>query len=135
MPDKLIVGAFWEDAQSIFETASDARRSGSPDCDLAILIGPQGDIHMLDAAGWALPGLLAQHGARTVYRVTRQRGKVRLEGRSGSETCLLQADSPATTARHLLAHAPVVHGPYGAAPVWNPPRLALLAEAPPLVES
>jgi len=135
MPDKLNVGAFWEDAQSIFATAWDARRSGSPDCDLAILIGPQGDIHMLDAAGWALPGLLAQHGARTAYRVTRERGKVRLEGRSGSETCLLQAESPAATARHLLAHAPVFHDRAGATPVWKPVRPALLAEAPPPVAS
>jgi len=77
--------------------------SGSPDCDLAILIGPQGQIHMLDAAGWALSGLLIEHGAKTAYRVTRERGQVWLEGKSGGHTCLLRSESPATTARHLLA--------------------------------
>jgi hypothetical protein len=116
------VGTFWTDAQSIFETAADARRGGSPDCHLAILIGPQGEIHVRDAAGWALPGLLAEHGARTVYRLSREGGRVRLEGRSGSLTCLLQAEEPAAAARHLLACRPA------AAPGWNPPGTALLAE-------
>lgn len=58
---------------------------------------------MLEASGWALPSLLAQHGAQTVYRVTRARGSVCLEGLSGSRTCLLRRESPAGTARHLLA--------------------------------
>ncbi len=71
----------------IFETAQGRIPVfGSPDCDLAILIGPQGEIRMLDAAGWALSGLLAEHGAKTAYRVTRERGQVWLEGRSGGDT-------------------------------------------------
>jgi hypothetical protein len=118
------VGAFWADAENIFETARHASQSGSPDCDWAILIGPQGDIRMLEAAGWALPSLLAQHGAQTAYRVTREGGRVCLEGRRGSETCLLRSESPAATARHLLG----CHLPPAA---WNPPRPALLAEAAP----
>jgi len=115
------VGAFWADAENIFETARQASQSGSPDCDWAILIGPQGGIRMLEATGWALPSLLAQHGAETAYRVTREGGCVCLEGRRGSQTCLLRNESPAATARHLLgSHLPPA--------VWNAPRPALLAE-------
>ena len=109
--------AFWADAESIFETARQAALAGAPDCDWAILIGPQGGLHLLDAAGWALPGLEAQHGAQRVYRVTREGGSVRLEGRSGSETCQLASSSPARTARQLLARHPAL------APLPSPARL------------
>ena len=105
------MGAFWADAESIFETARLASESGSTDCDLAILIGPRGGIHVLDASGWALPCLLAEHGAQTAYRVTRERGSVRLEGRSGPTACLLRTESPAQTARHLLGIPPVPYLP------------------------
>ena len=80
---------------------------------------------MLDAAGWALPSLLAQHGAETAYRITREGGRVCLEGRRGFQTCLLRSESPAAAARHLLAS----HGLPSTA--WCPPRPALLAEAAP----
>jgi hypothetical protein len=120
------VEAFWADAENLFATASQASHSGSADCDWAILIGPQGDIHMLDAAGWALPSLLAHHGAETAYRVTRAGGRVRLEGRRRSQTCLLQSESPAAIVHHLLGcYLP----PAGAA--WNLPRPALPAAANP----
>lgn len=122
------MGAFWADAENIFETARQAYQSGSPDCDWAILIGPQGDIRMLEAAGWALPSLLAQHGAETAYRVTREGGRVCLEGRHRFETCLLRSESPDATARHLLQ----CQVPPTAA--WSPTGPALLAEggiAPP----
>jgi hypothetical protein len=102
VPDKLSVEAFWTDAENLFETARQASQSGSPDCDLAILIGPKGDIRMLDAAGWTLPSLLASNGGETAYRVTREGGHVCLEGRRGSQTCLLRSESSSTIAHHLL---------------------------------
>jgi hypothetical protein len=67
---------------------------------------------MLEAAGWALAGLVAEHGAKTAYRVTRERGQVWLEGRSGGDTCLLRSETPAAAARHLLA--------FHASPVLEP---------------
>ena len=109
--------AFWADAEGIFETAQGASSAGSPDCELAILIGPQGEIRMLDGSGWALGGLLAEHGAKTAYRVTRERGRVWLEGKSGGDTCLLQSESPAVAARNLL-------------PFTTPPALAPACQLP-----
>jgi hypothetical protein len=120
------VGAFWADAENLFETARQASQSGSPDCDWAILIGPQGDIRVLDAAGWALPSLVAQHGAETAYRVTREGGRVCLEGRRGSQTCLLRSEPPAAAARHLLG------GHRLPSAAWYPFTPASLAEAAPL---
>jgi hypothetical protein len=124
MPDEFSVRAFWADAENIFETAIQAAQSGSPDCDWAILIDPQGGIRMVEAAGWALPSVLAQHGGETAYRVTRESGQVRLEGRRGSQTCLLRSEPPATIARHLL-------GAQFPPTAWNPPGPALIAETAP----
>jgi hypothetical protein len=95
------VGAFWADANHLFETAR--RAAGCGDCDWAILIGPQGEIRVLDATGWALPSLLADRGAETAYRVRRDSGRVWLEGRHGAESCLLRSESPAETSRQLLS--------------------------------
>jgi hypothetical protein len=87
---------------------------------------------MLDATGWALPSLLAQEGAETAYRVTREGGLVRLEGRRGSDTCLLRSESPASAARHLFgSHLSLGGG-------WNPCVPLVLPEAipvPPTVET
>ncbi|HVN04282.1 MAG TPA: hypothetical protein VMT86_07675 [Bryobacteraceae bacterium] len=125
------MGAFWADAESIFETARQAERTGLPDADLAILIGPQGGIHMLPAAGWSLAGLLAEHGARTAYRVTREDGAVRLEGRSGPHTCLLRSASSREIARELLSGPyayPATHsGPAVPCPACTPERLRIPA--------
>ena len=79
---------------------------------------------MLEAAGWALAGLLAEHGAKTAYRVTRDRGQVRLEGRSGGDTCLLRSESPAAVARYLLPF----QTSQALAPGFQLPRPELLTE-------
>jgi hypothetical protein len=127
---------FWTDAEGLFETARQAGRAGSPDCDVAILIGPQGDIQLLEAAGWALPGLVAERGACAAYRVTRERGAVRLEGRRGSQTCLLRSESPAAVARHLLGTAPAyLRSPEALAASRPCPALLPAAADPPLVET
>jgi hypothetical protein len=77
-----------------------------PDCDWTILIGARGGIQVMEAGGWALPSLLAHHGAHTAYRISRQCGNVKLEGRSGSTVCVLRTEPPAETARHLLNAVP-----------------------------
>jgi len=100
------VRTFWADAASIFETALTAGQTGAPDCDWAILVEPQGGIHVLEATGWAWAGLAAEHNSKTVYRITRERGGVRLEGRCGSETCRIESESAGQVAHRLLAGAP-----------------------------
>jgi hypothetical protein len=86
-PDKVFVGTFLQHAEEIFTAA----REGSEDCELAILVGRDGGIHMLAAADWGLEPLRLHHGAQTAYRISRGGGRVRLEARSGMQTCLLEA--------------------------------------------
>ncbi len=78
---------------------------------------------MLDAAGWTLPSLVTEHGARTAYRITRESGRVRLEGCHGPDTCLLSSVSPAATVHSLLG------GPLRLAAPNPPSHLAICAPA------
>jgi hypothetical protein len=47
-------------------------------------------MRILDPAGWSFGGLDAEFGADAVYRVEHREGAVRVEGRAGSDRCLVQ---------------------------------------------
>ena len=109
LADKLYVSGFLADVGQIFEVAAAATGAGEAVCDMAILVQPDGSLRMMDASGWQLPALAAHTGAQTVYRVTRNSGRVRVEGRSGFRSCLLESETPAHKAAALLASRPVAH--------------------------
>ncbi len=54
------------------------------------MIGPEGGIEMIAGADEPLDTLLVTRGARAVWRVRRERGVVRVEGRMGRERCLIE---------------------------------------------
>ena len=86
--DKDIVSPLMKHAEEIFTAARDG---GREECEVAILVGRDGGIHMLPASGWELEPLRLHHGALAAYRVSRAGGGVRLEARSAGESCVLQA--------------------------------------------
>ena len=94
---------FWDQAQQIFSTA---RQGNCEDGQFAILVSAEGAIRMLTGEGWSLESLREHYGARAAYRVTRFGGRVRLEARCGSESCLLEAVRPAKAVSPLLADFP-----------------------------
>jgi hypothetical protein len=100
------VSGFLAEVGRIFDVAEAASGAGEAACDLAILVQPDGAIRMLDASGWQLPALAVHTGAQTAYRVTRQSGHVRVEGRAGSQSCLLESETPARRAAGLLHSVP-----------------------------
>lgn len=81
---------FLRQAEDVLETAID----GYGDQDLVIVIGRQGGLRLMDAAGWTLPALTAEYGASAVFRVERRSGGTRVEGLCGAERCLLQRKAP-----------------------------------------
>jgi hypothetical protein len=83
---------------NILEAAEAAGSSSN----MTILIGPQGAIHMIADSDWPLDSLSWHHGAKTAYRVSEQSGSVRVEGREGSRTCVMESAKPAQIARFLL---------------------------------
>ncbi|HTS76904.1 MAG TPA: hypothetical protein VMG40_11905 [Bryobacteraceae bacterium] len=79
----------------------DAAESAGSCSDLTILLGPQG-IRLISDSDWPLDSLLWHNGAQSAYRVTERRGSIRVEGREGSRTCVLESGTR-TTAQALLA--------------------------------
>ncbi len=83
--------------------AAESAYAHSESCsDMAILIGQDGGIRMVVGSDWPLDSLALHHGAKMAYRVSERRGSVRVEGREGSRTCLLESAKPAEVARILL---------------------------------
>src|SRR5260370_577053 len=85
------MSAFLPDAEWLLEAAGVAPDPEFTTPDLAILIGRDGANRMMDAGGWMLDALQADSGARTVYRISRQSGRIRVEGRCGANSCALEA--------------------------------------------
>ena len=94
---------FLEHAQRILDAAESASTSGATCSEMTILIGSDGAIRMVADSDWPLDSLASHHGAQTAYRVTEHSGSVRVEGREGRKTCLLESAKPAQVARFLLA--------------------------------
>ena len=91
-----------EQAQRILDVAL----CGRDGADVTVIIQPDGRIHMLAESDWPLDSLAQRHGAQAVYRVSRDRGSVRVEGREGAKTCVLEVAAPGRIARQLLGQAP-----------------------------
>jgi len=92
------VDRFFENARGIFEAAEAASRAGQAPSELTILITAEGAVQMVAESDWPLDRLLAERGARMAYRVGERGGRIRLEGRSTSETCRLESASRAREA-------------------------------------
>jgi hypothetical protein len=86
---------------SILEAAESAGTCSN----MTILLGTEGgSIHMIADSDWSLDSLTLHHGARTAYRVSGRGGAVRVEGREGMRTCLMESAQPAQIARILLGN-------------------------------
>jgi uncharacterized FlaG/YvyC family protein len=89
LSDKKTVSPLLKHAEEIFATA----REGMEDCQISILVGGDGAIHMLPAADWELEPLRMHYGAHAAYRVSRSQGQVRVEGRTSDQSCTLRTPS------------------------------------------
>jgi hypothetical protein len=81
------VSIFWRQAEEIFATA---RQNAGEDCQMAILVGAGGSIHIAGSDGWNIESLRLHHGAAAVYQVTRRQGQVRVDARSSEGTCVFE---------------------------------------------
>jgi len=103
------VNAFLDNARGLFEVAgSDV----DTDCDFALFVRRDGGLHMVmdlgSVPGGVAPGLdlpvpaEVGDGFSGSYRVTRLRGAVRVQGRSGSDHCLLESRAARDVRRWVL---------------------------------
>jgi hypothetical protein len=82
------------DAVRLLETANcegDAELSPS---DFAILVDRDGSIRVVDSSGWRTDSLRSEHGAETLFRVSRTSTRVQVEAESGLTRCSLERTKP-----------------------------------------
>jgi len=96
--DKPSVSRFADQALNILEAAEKAGSCSA----MTILIRHDGALHMIADSDWPLDSLVWHHGAKTAYRVSQQSGSVRVEGREGMRTCVMESAKPRQIARFLL---------------------------------
>ncbi len=96
---------FLDNARNILDAAENVYFSTGSLEETSILIAPEGGIRVVSGAeDWSLESLRVHHGARMAYRVSQRGGRVHLEGRAGSRTCLFEAEKPDVAAGLLLAN-------------------------------
>ena len=61
---------------------------------MTVLIGADGALQLCADSDWPLESLARERGAEAAYRVTTQGAAVRVEGRHGLHTCLLESRRP-----------------------------------------
>ena len=116
------MSSFVENATKILEAAEAAMRSGAPSSTMTILIRPEGTLELVTDSESPLDTLQMERGAAMAYRVTQRNGRVRVEGRSGSQKCLFHSEDPKFAATRILA-APGAPPTIGLplARIWPPP--------------
>lgn len=78
---------FLENAQKIFDVA---RADSSADAsDFALLVRPDGSLHVIMESELNLDAVTTDTGARSAYRVSRSKEGVRISGRDGASRCEL----------------------------------------------
>jgi hypothetical protein len=107
------VSRFLENAASLLEAAESAVQCGNTPSHLTILLGCEGGLRMIADSDWPLESLQAHHGATMAYRVTQEHEKVRVEGREGLRTCVIETPDPTRAARLILGagagHRMLIH--------------------------
>ncbi|MFN3322929.1 MAG: hypothetical protein ACK5AZ_05495 [Bryobacteraceae bacterium] len=95
---------FLDQAASILDVAESAAEAGHTPSEITVLIGPDGRINLVADSDWDLGALLYERGSAMAYRVSSSReGAVRVEGRSGSQSCRIEAEPAGQVARRLLS--------------------------------
>jgi hypothetical protein len=84
------VDTFLENAQRIFDVAR--ADSGAENSEFALLVRPDGSLHIVMESSMNLDAVAAENGARTAYRVCRSRDGVRVSGQNGTSRCELSCE-------------------------------------------
>lgn len=93
---------FTDQAYEILEAAESAFQRGLACSEWTVLVTPEGSIRMIADSDWPLDTLAGEHGAQAAYRVTENRGNVRVEARAGLRSCTIESTTPRQVARLLL---------------------------------
>jgi hypothetical protein len=96
----------FENAHRIFDIARSGAAAGNQD--FALLVRPDGGLHFVMESPFSMEAAALHCGARTAYRITRSIDGVRVDGRGGGRTCVLEEFSePKAFSREMLRDQPL----------------------------
>lgn len=90
-------------AAQLMEAALAAARAGGSDDGWTVFLGPEGGFQMIAGAEMEPAALAWWRGARAVWQVRRQGGRIRVEGWAGGQRCLLEAPAPQRAVAALIS--------------------------------
>ena len=97
--------AFFENAQKIFDVARAAESEGTTD--FALMIRPDGGLHLVMDLPLSPEAAAVHGGARTVYHVQRLQGGVRVTGQMPGRSCVLEEGGNSAKRFPLLRDQPL----------------------------
>ena len=80
------MGQLLRNAESIFDIAIAPAAEYD---NAALVLDRAGGMRVLNSAEWSLPALICEFGAAEVYLIERRSGRVRVEGWSATESCVV----------------------------------------------
>jgi hypothetical protein len=102
----VLVSRLLNNANKILDAAESLRVAGHQGADWSILIGAEGQIHMVAEgaaeSSWPLDALRAEHGATEAYRVTQFEGRIEVQGKDINRDLLISSAHPNLVLRRLL---------------------------------
>jgi hypothetical protein len=84
--DETGVSTLLRNAESIFEIAIAPAAEYD---NAALVVDREGGLRVLNSAEWSLPGIVCEFGASEVYLIERRSGKLKVEGWSAGERCIV----------------------------------------------
>ena len=91
-----------DNATRILEAAESMRIAGHEAVNWCILVGPEGELHMVADSDWPLDSLKTHHGASLAYRVRQQDGRIYVEGKDERRDIEISSDHSSRLLRRLL---------------------------------
>jgi len=80
------VGSLLRNAESIFEIAIAPAAEYD---NAALVVDRSGGMRILNSAEWSLPAIICEFGASEVYLIERRSGRLKVEGWSATESCIV----------------------------------------------
>jgi hypothetical protein len=96
------VSRFLDTAQELLDAAEAVLRLDSASPEWTVLIAPSGAVSLVANSDWPLEALARERGAAAAYRVRPEKDRLVVEGRAGTQACLLATARPNGAARALL---------------------------------
>lgn len=94
-------------ARRLLEAMQSGAEAGMAVNDWVVFVGPEGGYQLIAGYEGSLDSLAWEHGAKRMWRLTRQDSELLVDGKQGLQSCQLRSPAPRRSVRELVAHSAV----------------------------